>query len=112
MGVSGGRRAAMSTGVLLFVVFAPGVDSVRAQSASSPGADEILAVRLSGTAGETPRIDGRVDEAFWSRVAPVSGFRQQNPVESAAATERTEVRVAYDDQALYVAVRAFDDRPE
>lgn len=112
MGVSGGRRGAMSSGVLLFVVFALGVESVRAQSASSPGADEILAVRLSGTAGETPRIDGRVDEAFWGRVAPVSGFRQQNPVESAAATERTEVRVAYDDQALYVAVRAFDDRPD
>lgn len=83
-----------------------------AQSAPITGDDVLNAVRLSGGDEERPRIDGRVDEAFWDRVPPVSDFRQQNPAEADPATERTEVRVAYDDEGLYVAVLAFDERPE
>ena len=56
-------------------------------------------------------IDGNFDEAVW-RDAPVVGdFVQREPTEGAAPTERTEARVAYDDQAVYVAVRAFDREP-
>ncbi|MDG2281551.1 MAG: carbohydrate binding family 9 domain-containing protein, partial [Longimicrobiales bacterium] len=77
-----------------------------------PALDDVLnAVRLSESDADLLRIDGRVNEPLWDRIPPTGGFRQQNPVESEPATERTEVRIVYDDDALYVAVRAFDTRP-
>ena len=53
-------------------------------------------------------IDGRLDEAAWSRATPITGFRQSQPDEGAAASVRTEVRILYDDAALYVGARMYD----
>ncbi|MBZ0235374.1 MAG: carbohydrate binding family 9 domain-containing protein, partial [Deltaproteobacteria bacterium] len=53
-------------------------------------------------------LDGRLDEEAW-RSAPVHGdFWQRQPNEGAAPTQRTEFRLLYDDQAIYVGVRAHD----
>lgn len=53
-------------------------------------------------------IDGRLDDPDWLRIAPVADFRQRDPDEGAPATQRTEVRFAYDDDALYIAARMYD----
>ena len=60
---------------------------------------------------EPPRIDGRLDEPLWAAIEPISDFRQWEPDNGAAASERTEVRLGYDDEFLYVGVRAFDGEP-
>lgn len=53
-----------------------------------------------------PRVDGRLDDGIWQR-APFSGeFRQRAPREGAAASQPTQFAVAFDDDALYVAIRA------
>jgi hypothetical protein len=79
----------------------------RAPAARDAGADAVaIAVRASA-----PRIDGRLDDAVWARATPTGSFRQRDPQEGSPATERTEVRVLYDDEALFVGVRAFDSRP-
>ncbi|HEX6910928.1 MAG TPA: carbohydrate binding family 9 domain-containing protein, partial [Longimicrobium sp.] len=52
-------------------------------------------------------LDGRLDEAAWSTPDPATGFRQQQPNDGAPA-QRTEVRFAFDDGALYVGARMFD----
>ena len=67
------------------------------------------AVRVA--AGERIRLDGRLDDAPWAAVPPISDFRQHDPDVGAAATERTEVRVLFDSSTLYVAVLAHDSRP-
>src|SRR5688500_16418240 len=54
------------------------------------------------------KIDGELSESVWATVAPVSGFVQRDPTEGAPATFDTEVRVAFDETALYVAVEALD----
>lgn len=56
-------------------------------------------------------IDGKLEEPIWSTATPADGFRQRDPNEGEPASERTEVRVAYDDNALYVGVRLFDREP-
>ncbi len=56
-------------------------------------------------------IDGRLDEAVWQEAPPATGFRQRDPHEGEPPTERTEVRVAYDDHAIYVGARLFDREP-
>src|SRR5262245_25714046 len=59
-------------------------------------------------AAEPIRIDGRLDDAGWHAAVPASEFRQRDPDEGKPATEKTELRVAYDDEALYVRFRLFD----
>lgn len=54
-------------------------------------------------------IDGRFDEAVWRLTAPISDFVQREPDQGAAATYPTQVRVAYDNEALYIAARC--DQP-
>jgi hypothetical protein len=66
------------------------------------------AVRL---AGAPPRLDGRLDDAVWAQAAFFSDFVQKEPVEGAEPTERTEIGILYDDEALYVGVRAYADDP-
>jgi len=56
-------------------------------------------------------FDGRVDEPFWNEVMPATGFLQQEPREGAEATEPTEVRIAYDDEYLYMGVILYDSNP-
>jgi hypothetical protein len=59
-----------------------------------------------------PTMDGRLDEAAW-KTAPFAGnFRQVEPIEGAPATERTEVRVLYDNVSLYVGVKLYDSEPD
>ena len=57
---------------------------------------------------EGPIIDGSMEDTVWQRAPVIDQFIQQEPAEGAPATERTEVRVLYDESNLYVGVRAFD----
>ncbi len=59
-----------------------------------------------------PVIDGRLDEAFWHTAAPAGGFVQRSPRGGAPGSQRSEVRVAYDQHAMYVGVRNFDTAPD
>src|SRR6266851_801152 len=54
------------------------------------------------------KIDGSLDEPAWSLAQPATDFLQQQPNEGAPASERTEVRVLFDDKNIYFGVRAFD----
>ncbi|HEX8430782.1 MAG TPA: DUF5916 domain-containing protein, partial [Longimicrobium sp.] len=52
------------------------------------------------------RVDGRLDEAAWSRASLLTGFTQTRPAEGAPASEATEVRVFYTPRDLYIGIRA------
>ena len=67
------------------------------------------AVRVSAGA---PHVDGRLDEPVWATAPVMSEFTQRDPDEGQPASERTEVRVTYTDDAIYVGVRAFDREPD
>src|SRR5215813_9573874 len=60
---------------------------------------------------EPIKIDGRLDEPAWSQAEVARDFRQQEPSEGEPATEKTEVRLLFDDKNLYVGVHAFDSEP-
>ncbi len=59
----------------------------------------------------TFRIDGRLDEETWGRVTPITDFVQAEPTEGAAPTDLMDVRIAYDDAALYVGARMASSQP-
>lgn len=60
---------------------------------------------------ESIQIDGRLDERIWQSEGS-SGFIQREPHDGQPASERTEVWVAYDEDALYVAARLYDSSPD
>jgi hypothetical protein len=53
-------------------------------------------------------LDGRLDEPAWQAGVPAKDFRQAQPNEGEPATQRTEVRFLYDDDALYIGARMYD----
>lgn len=58
------------------------------------------------------RIDGVLNEEDWRHAVPATGFVQSAPSPGAPASLRTEARVLYDRDALYIGVRNFDPRPD
>lgn len=70
---------------------------------------EVQAYRLENS--DEFIFDGRVAEEFWGRVPAATNFLQQEPNEGAQATEKTEVRIAYDDEYLYMGVILYDSDP-
>jgi len=82
----------------LFVIAGP----VRAQTSGDPThpspVPSVEAARRDGAIA----IDGRLDEGAWRAATPSSGLRQSQPDEGEPASYPVEVRVLYDDQALYI----------
>jgi hypothetical protein len=76
---------------------------------TDPGPYKALASRARPG---TPEIDGKLDDAAWVLADPITEFTQRDPDEGQPATERTEVRVLYDDGALFVGIRAYDSEPD
>lgn len=77
---------------------------------SSTSAPVTRAVRLPDAAEIV--VDGTLSESAWSAARPMSGFTQQEPVEGRPAEQDTEVRVLFDDEAVYVGLRMWDPEPE
>jgi hypothetical protein len=51
------------------------------------------------------RVDGRLDDEVWQRATPITDFIQKEPTEGARPTDAMDVRLAYDDDVLYVGAR-------
>src|SRR5205809_5239805 len=77
------------------------------QITSDPTPQRALAARnmRASRASGPISIDGKLDEASWKAAVPSSDFMQSYPKVGGTPTDRTEVRVLYDDDALYVGVR-------
>ena len=59
----------------------------------------------------SPIIDGTLDDEAWRHAAVVDDFHQTMPTDGATPTERTVVRVMYDDEFLYIAADLRDSDP-
>ena len=62
--------------------------------------------------GDTPpRIDGDLADEIWQRAQAIDDMVQNDPDNMQPPTERTQVKVAYDDRSVYVAVMNFMRNP-
>jgi hypothetical protein len=68
---------------------------------------KIEAVRTN----EIMRVDGVLEEGVWQRPG-FTGFSQQEPEEGAKPSQRSEIWVAYDDEAIYFAAKYYDVHPD
>jgi len=55
-------------------------------------------------------IDGKLDESVWQDAEAADHFTQSIPAEGEPAREKTEVRILYDEGAIYVGARMYDSR--
>ncbi len=83
------------------------LESARPAVAAARGARALPVSRAARTTA-TIVLDGTLDEAAWAAAPVTDVFTQIDPVEGAPATQRTEVRVLFDDEALYVGARMHD----
>ena len=75
---------------------------------SSDGqAVDLIALRLGND--EDIDLDGRLDDDAWQRAIPITDFTTQEPIEGGTPSERTEIRVVYDDDAIYIGAMLYDD---
>ncbi len=94
------RRSLCFLSLLLF-------PALSAHSQSSAPSIVIQAVHVN----EPMDIDGNLSERVWQHQG-YSAFFQREPHEGKPASERTEVIIAYDEDALYVGARLFDSSPD
>lgn len=58
------------------------------------------------------QIDGQLDEAVWMQAEAGKGFIQSEPFNGSPASFDTEVRVLYDDHAIYIGAWIYDSNPD
>ena len=79
--------------------------AIAQQDPADPGQKAVRMVRTDAP----PVIDGVLDESVWQQAAFFDDLHQVNPIEYAEPSERTEIYVLYDDEALYVGARLYID---
>lgn len=84
-----------------------GQASPAAQSLNPEGLRAAQAARVD----HAPRLDGTLNDPLWQLAKPIDDFRQQEPFEGRAATEKTEVRILYTGRAVYFGVYCYDAEP-
>ena len=90
---------------LAILMIGSGLDAQQASSVDSDLPRQANAVQVTSA----PTIDGRLDDGAWGRAEVLSDFVQREPSEGQPVSERTEVRLVRDDEALYVAAWMYDD---
>ena len=110
-------RSPVVFATLFFVVPSARASAQRTACVAAPAAaasrtPRALRARVVAAGQSAPLVDGRLDDAAWNGGDVSSDFFQYEPAPLACATERTEVRVVMDAQALYVGMRMFDSRPD
>jgi len=93
-----------ATGAVLLALAVTGGSAWAQQARDTPATGALII-------DEPVRLDGHLDEPFWQNAQPATGFTQRQPNPGDAATERTEVRFAYDGRNFYIGIMAFDAEP-
>ncbi|HKA59828.1 MAG TPA: DUF5916 domain-containing protein [Gemmatimonadales bacterium] len=89
--------------VVLATLLAPA--ALCAQNIHPDTPPEVRASPLQGSI----TLNGRLDEPIWQLAPAATAMRQAQPKAGAPATQRTEVRFTFDDAAIYVGARMYDD---
>lgn len=58
---------------------------------------------------QAPKIDGNLADAVWQNVPEATGFIQNYPAAGQPASQKTVIRVVYDNSAIYIGAYLFDD---
>ena len=97
--------------VLVVCAVMASMPAARADAQGAPAAVPGVMVAIPLGTDERIDLDGRLEESVWSRAAPAADFVQLDPDNGAPATEKTEVRIVFNRERLYIGVTCFDSNP-
>lgn len=101
-------RLLVVAGLTCFCWAGPAFAQPSTSSASAAAANLATASR----APEAPTLDGDVlGDAAWAQAIPITGFTQEQPNEGQPVSERTEVRVIFTNDTLYIGAVMYDSDP-
>jgi hypothetical protein len=100
--------AAQASAALLIALLSTVARPAGADMSLPVGRSPIEARRTS----QAPLIDGQIDDPVWARAVPYTEFVDFFPDEGALPADRTELRVLYDNENLYISFLCHDARPE
>ena len=110
-GFASGARRASATLICAWLVAS---SLAQAEAAQAPAAGfvrpSVGAVRIE--TAEAPTIDGDLSDPVWEKAAIIDQFIQKNPNPGEPATEKTVVRILYDENNLYFGVYNYDSNPD
>lgn len=78
---------------------------------STPDLVRPLPTVVAGSRATVIAIDGRLTDGEWSTAPVATGFLQRQPDEGQPAVHQTDVRVLFDEEAMYVGARMHDPAP-
>ena len=87
------------------------VIGISQQALGQPSGQQTKSFQMVRTT-TSPVIDGLLDDEAWSHASVTADLHQMDPIEYSEATEKSEIYVLYDQDALYVAARLWDSEPE
>ena len=90
--------------------FAPSLGAAEASGGALPPRPSVRAVAIEPK--DAPLIDGDIGDEVWSRAEVIDRFYDIEPVPLADPKERTEVRILYDRNELYVSLHVYYSRPD
>jgi hypothetical protein len=118
--VTTARWSGLLAGWWLWLAAAAGAQPLAPNDRLSPPPDPPAAVSRDEHGGVTVRavrlqqpiaLDGRLDDEVYQSTEAIGGFIQQEPSEGAAASERTEAWIFFDENSVYVSARCWDSDP-
>ncbi|MFN2636269.1 MAG: DUF5916 domain-containing protein [Gemmatimonadaceae bacterium] len=92
-----------AVGAVFFSLTSPASSQQTTRSQNDPRPVAQAALRQGSIS-----IDGRLDEAAWAAATPITEFIQSTPDEGKNPTQRTELRILYDNSAIYIGARMYD----
>jgi len=88
--------------IYVFALLAP-----QGFSASVPTPPILRAIQVE----KGPKFDGYLNDKVWEQAGPFSDFKMAEPTPNSQPTEKTELRIIYDRDNLYLGIHCFDSEP-
>ena len=108
---------AISTWVAIPAAAAP-VSVAQERAVGVPVPEQAPANRLpakllqASRISSTPVLDGLLEEEVWRKAQIISDFAQREPEEHGIPSERTEARIIFDNEHLYIGFVMYDSEPQ
>lgn len=102
-----------SSPISLVLFYMAGSFFCLAQDTTALGTREERPIARAYSISSGPLVDGEVlNDAVWNQIPPFGNLIQAQPNFGRAASEKTEIRVAYSDDTFYLSVVCYDTQPE
>jgi hypothetical protein len=76
--------------------------------ANSQGLKRVDALRISSS----PKIDGQLNDSCWINAEIANGFIQRDLHPGLPSEQRSEIKICYDDGAVYIGAQLYDSSPD